>query len=245
MNNVKKNAQENSKFLQLKSFKLKQLIKEFLPPILIKIYHKINYTQAIDNSYFQQGKEQDANYYDRMFLDNDLWNKHYTESIYYPLWTILADRIIRGKKVFSLLDIGCGSGQLAHLLYDRGITRYVGFDFSQERINYAQKLCPEFNFLLSDAFKTNIYSTYDYDTVVCTEFLEHVENDCEIIRKIPSGTHFYGTVPNFGCAAHVRFFNSLEEVKKRYEMYFHSFSVDVHLANKDGTKFFILEGIKK
>ncbi|MBW4646949.1 MAG: class I SAM-dependent methyltransferase [Goleter apudmare HA4340-LM2] len=248
MNNIKINAQDNHKDLQSKTFKFKQIIKEFLPPVLIKFYRKINHSQPfIDESYFQEGKEQNPDYYDKMFItnENELWSKHYTESYYYPLWTILTDRIMRDGKTFSVLDIGCGPGQLPLLLYDQGLTRYLGFDFSQQAINYAKKMCPKFDFLVADAFQTDLYDVYDYDTVICTEFLEHVENDCKIICKIPSGKHFYGTVPNFSCDSHVRFFKNIEEVKQRYEIYFHSFKVHVHLASTNGIFFFVLEGIKK
>ena len=248
MNNNKINAQDNHKYLQLKSFKFKQLIKELLPPILIRFYRKITPSKPfIDESYFEQGKEQNSNYYDKIFItnENEMWSTHYTKAFYYPLWTILTDRIMRSGKTFSVLDIGCGPGQLPLLLYDQGLTRYLGFDFSQQAINYAKNMCPKFDFLVADAFQTDLYDVYDYDTVICTEFLEHVENDCEIICKIPSGRHFYGSVPNFYEPSHVRFFNSVEEVKQRYENYFHSFNVHIHLANTNGIKFFILEGIKK
>ena len=89
----------------------KQIIKEFLPPISIRLYRKINSAQPlVDESYFQKGKEQDAYYYDQMFIANEheMWTKHYTQAFYYPLWTILSDRIMRSGKTFSVLDIGCG-----------------------------------------------------------------------------------------------------------------------------------------
>lgn len=97
---------------------------------------------------------------------------HYSASNYYFLWSVIADRVVRAN-VESLLDIGCGSGQLACLLRDKGITRYYGFDFSPKRIELAKQVCSEFEFSVQDAFKTDTFTRIDYDAVICTEFLEH------------------------------------------------------------------------
>ena len=90
-------------------------------------------------------------------------------------------------------------------------------------------------------FETDLLSAYD--TVVCLEFLEHVERDLEILGRIRGGTHFYGTVPNFPSGAHVRHFESAQEVYERYEKRFHELAVDTHLADTKGRLFFVMEGI--
>jgi len=142
------------------------------------------------------------------------------------------------------LDVGCGSGQLASLLKDKGIERYCGIDFSAKRIVQAKQACPEFDFVQADAFGTDLFETYGYDALVTTEFLEHVEGDLDIIFKIRSGARFLGTVPNFPFESHVRHFRDANEVAARYGPYFKDFRVDSFLSNDKGKTFFVLEGIK-
>ena len=96
-------------------------------------------------------------------------------------------------------------------------------------------------FVVADIFKTTIFDEIGYDTVICLEFLEHVEEDLEVIKKIRNGTRFHGSVPNFSAKAHVRFFNKIEEVELRYAKFFDKFTVDEHLANSSGKKCFLIE----
>ena len=107
-----------------------------------------------------------------------------------------------------VLDMGCGAGHLARLLADRGLTQYVGFDFSAKRLEQARELVPEFRFEVADVYETTLFETVDYTTVVCTEFLEHLEGDLEILARGTPGTRLLGTVPNYDADGHVRFFDT-------------------------------------
>lgn len=189
-------------------------------------------------------KEQGAAFYDRSFSNHDHWRRHYTESRYYPMWTVIADRISRSQ-VSSILDIGCGPGQVAQLLRDRGIPTYLGIDFSPERIRQAKLVCPEFKFVVANVFGTDLLSNHEYNGVVCLEFLEHVKRDVKILESLRPGTLFWGSVPNFGGEAHVRHFRGTKEVIKRYGKCFDDLRVDEHLANNKGLKYFLLEGVTK
>ncbi len=77
-----------------------------------------------------------------------------------------------------------------------------------------------------------------------TEFLEHIEQDLEVIRFIRPGTYFVGTVPNFPYVSHVRHFQDCDEVTRRYAHFFTDFKVDAFRAKGHETMFFLLEGIK-
>jgi len=189
----------------------------------------------------QKGKEQESEFYDQMFLQGDHWKEHYTASRYYPTWAIIADRISR-VSTRAVLDIGCGPGQFAAFLKDKGIHNYVGVDFSPERIKQAKTICPDFTFIQADIFEADIFDVYDYDAVVCCEFLEHVEKDIEVLMRIRSGVRFFGTVPNFPGIQHVRHFNDPSEVRDRYGKQFKDLHVDTHLANDSGKTFYIIEG---
>lgn len=222
--------------------KIKSIIREITPPIVlhgIKAITPSKYTQR--NPRAQDG-EKAPEWYDESFERIDHRRRHYSESNYYFLWSVIADRVVRAN-VEPLLDIGCGPGQLACLLRDKGISNYSGFDFSPKRIEHAKSVCPEFKFSVHDAFKTDIFTRIYYNGVICTEFLEHVEEDIKVIKKIRSGVKFYGTVPNFPFMSHVRHFNSEEEVRARYRSLFVELRVDTFLADANNKKFYLLEGI--
>src|SRR5438128_11724255 len=65
----------------------------------------------------KQGQEMGAEFYDKAFESVTSYHKHYTESEYYFLWTVIVDRIRRAKST-SILEIGCGPGQLARAIHD-------------------------------------------------------------------------------------------------------------------------------
>lgn len=219
---------------------LKKLLKNFFPPILLHC------TKNLLNSIrpvIERAGEKSNTWYDRAFDSSISMRKHYTEAPKYFLWSVIADRLMFTESR-SILDVGCGSGQFSHLLFDRGFKEYYGIDFSQKRIEWARKNCPEFTFISDDVLETDIFDTFYYDAVVCIEFLEHVERDIDVITSIKSGARFYGSVPNFPYVSHVRHFTTSEEVFDRYSKYFHNFSVTSLIADTEGNIFYLFEGIK-
>jgi ubiquinone/menaquinone biosynthesis C-methylase UbiE len=66
-----------------------------------------------------------------------------------------------------ILEIACGCGQLANLLFDHVYHDYVGFDFSSVAIRMAKKINPahQDKFMVEDAFQTDI-GKYHYNTVI-------------------------------------------------------------------------------
>jgi len=222
----------------------KKAIEELTPPILFRaIAARLRGgRRSIAEAARSQGQRA-PDWYDRSFEDNEQSKWHYTKSSYYFLWSVIADRLVR-LQARSVLDVGCGSGQLAALLKDKCIERYCGIDFSAKRIVQAKQACPEFDFVQADAFRTNLFETYAYDALLATEFLEHVEGDLDIILKIRAGARFLGTVPNFPFESHVRHFRDANQVSARYKPYFTDFRVDSFLSNDKGKTFFVLEGIK-
>ncbi|QDT52887.1 bifunctional 3-demethylubiquinone-9 3-methyltransferase/ 2-octaprenyl-6-hydroxy phenol methylase [Caulifigura coniformis] len=190
---------------------------------------------------FQYGKEQPAAYYDQRFDLSDHWKLHYTRSHYYPLWTVVADRLRRAK-VRTILDIGCGPGQVACLLRDRGFENYTGLDFSPNRVKAAKDCCPTLNFVVADIFASTVLEEHPYDCVLTMEFLEHIERDLEVLSRIRPGTFVLATVPNFPAAGHVRHFRDVDEVCQRYESLFSSLEVYAILADEGGRRHFVMEG---
>jgi len=196
-----------------------------------------------EDSKWEFGVEQPPAYYDEKFVRRDHWRQHYTESRYYPLWAIIVDRIERIKPEL-ILDVGCGSGQFANLLQDKHVEKYIGVDFSPARIEWARKICPEFRFEVEDVFKSNIIEATNADCVVFLEFLEHIEKDIDVISKVREGAYVIASVPNFPATGHVRYFESVGEVITRYEPFFSKIRVDEHLANREGERYYLIEGIR-
>jgi len=78
----------------------------------------------------------DESFYNKVYKDTKEYHIPYKESRYFPLWKKIETYINMDDKI---LELGCGSGQLAHYLYDCGIKKYKGIDISSEAIKLAKK----------------------------------------------------------------------------------------------------------
>jgi SAM-dependent methyltransferase len=220
---------------------LKLAAKNLTPPVLW------NTASYVKNALFPPPKpeygQKDSAWYNRDYRETTAYHSHYTASRYYFIWTVIADRLLRAG-VSSVLDIGCGAGQIASFLRDRGLPRYFGLDLSEEAVRRAKRLCPEYDFLAMSVFETDVIETHDYDAAISLEFLEHVEEDIGVLRRIPQGRRFIGSVPNFPYVSHVRHFAAADEVAGRYGALFEEFRVDTFLEDDKGIKFFLFEGLR-
>jgi SAM-dependent methyltransferase len=219
---------------------IKSIVRDLTPPLMWKFFGRMI---ALSRPAEELGSERPSDYYDAKYSQTEAYRRHYADSPYFFLWCVLIDRL-RPSEVRCLLDIGCGPGQFASFLRDRGLGRYVGLDFSFECIRMARLACPSFEFVCANAFTSDLFNTVDYDVVVSTEFLEHVEEDLAIIDRIRRGTRVYASVPNFSHPAHVRHFRSKEEVYARYSSGFATFRVDEFLFGSGGMSFFLFEGVR-
>jgi SAM-dependent methyltransferase len=156
--------------------------------------------------------EQGADFYDRVHTES---NNADTRALYYPLLRKVLDNLW-DRASRSILEVGAGNGFLAELILRELRCAYRGFDFSSVAIRNAGNRTgrPEL-FFHGDALDVRSYS-FDYDTIVCTEVLEHVEADLEVIRLWRAGTWCVCSVPNFDYAGHVRFFRCRNAVAERY-----------------------------
>ncbi len=188
------------------------------------------------------GQELDSAHYDSTFENHPHWKEPYSASRYYPLWAVVADRLVRRGST-GVLDIGCGPGQFASHLADRGIATYLGIDFSPARVRQAESLSlpSGYSFTVEDVFEGATVETAPYDSVTCTEFFEHVERDLDVIDRIRPGATVIGTVPNFGGPGHVRCFKDAESVGHRYAAVLADLSV-TPIRGKGTHVYFILEG---
>lgn len=157
-------------------------------------------------------RELGADFYDSMHAKID---QSVTRTRYDGLFRKVVANV-RNHGSRSILEVGCGSGFLAKMILKDYTGNYSGFDFSAEAIRNASYRTgrPDL-FFVGDALDGRSY-THDYDTIVCTEALEHVDRDLEIIRLWRDATWCVCSVPNFDYEGHVRFFNTAGEVLTRY-----------------------------
>lgn len=160
------------------------------------------------------GEEKSSEYYDNR-MDRVLIP--YESSPWRPIYDSVVHFLAQRSFDARILDVGCGTGRCAEAIRRAGFSKYLGIDFSGERVAEAMNYVPSFKFMKVNALSySSDISFKDFDIFIMTEFLEHVESDLEIIAKIPKGAHIIFSVPNTDSAGHVRFFDSSESVILRY-----------------------------
>ena len=125
----------------------------------------------------------DPRWYDQCYRQRPAaYMSPYRDSLYYFLWLELAPRLLTFDHV---LEVGCGTGQFAHMLHDLGVQGYTGFDFSCEGVEIASRRL-DADFLVADAMTTDLFETVPYDAVVMTEVLEHIPDDVDMLGAHPT-----------------------------------------------------------
>lgn len=143
------------------------------------------------------------------------YDRAYWDSHYYPLWQRVCDEAIK-RQVKNIVEVGCGSGSFAHMLFDRMSVRYLGFDFSAEAVAKARRRTGRDDVFVVARAEDDLARHLDYDCIVCLEVLEHIERDLEVVQSWRPGTRCICSVPNFDQPDHVRFFLNEASVRARY-----------------------------
>ncbi len=160
----------------------------------------------------------------------------------YPTWAVLADRVRRSGAT-SVVEIGCGSGQLACLLRDLGVKDYLGLDSNPARLEHARAACPGYRFELADVFLSNHLRAGHYDLVVMTGFLEFVRRDLVALEAIRPHKRVLGTVTSGDEPDRVRQFTTANQVLEHYSPVLCELHVEpIHLVH--GRTAFLFEGIR-
>lgn len=154
--------------------------------------------------------------YDEMFQSAAVFGLPYRRSPYYPLFREVRRALARVAPR-SVLEVGCGTGPLAHLLFDSMNIDYRGFDFSPVAVERARRRTGrDTPFFVGDATQAVTYAGIDYEAVVCTEVLEHIEDDLGAVSHWVPGAYCVCSVPNYDSDTHVRWFRSAHDVRERY-----------------------------
>lgn len=145
------------------------------------------------------------------------YNKHYSQSPYLRVWEKVASLIAPDSTV---VDIGCGTGQVMELLLDKGVQQYTGYEFSKVAIAKANSILSERNdknkavIVYQDLYELTELVEADY--YISIEVMEHLLDDKKVIGFIPKGKNVIITVPNYLGGSHVRKFDNEQQVIDRY-----------------------------
>lgn len=88
-----------------------------------------------------------------------------------------------------VLDAGCGNGMLSYQSYLRG-NRVIGVSIKEGEVARNRKLFNEFHGIPEDRLQFRVHNLYDvaslgmqFDEIICTEVLEHIERDEDVCRS--------------------------------------------------------------
>jgi SAM-dependent methyltransferase len=192
----------------------------------------------------ETGEEMGDTYYDGLYSKSLEYRGDYWMSRYHFIWAVIADRL-RRDRISRILEIGCGSGQLAHLLMDQGVTTYTGLDFSTEAITLASaRGLSGATFIRGDARASDVFGGCQYEAIVSTEVLEHIQDDLIVVSQFPPRVRCIFSVPNFSDPSHVRYFSTAEEVGSRYGRFFGALDILTLRAAHPTDRFFLCDGIR-
>jgi SAM-dependent methyltransferase len=83
----------------------------------------------------------------------------------------------------SILDVGCGFGDLYGYIYDKQIKAdYTGVDINPDFIKIAREVHPEAKFILADFEEDSIYGDYDW-AIAAGIFTIKISNNEEFIKN--------------------------------------------------------------
>ncbi len=102
------------------------------------------------------------------------------------------------KSGAKVLDLGCGFGYGAKMLFDSG-REVTALDFSREAIEYAKRNYPGPRYLTATAEKLP-FPDESFDSVISFEVIEHVQNAeiflSEVRRVLMRGGRYFVSTPN-------------------------------------------------
>lgn len=91
------------------------------------------------------------------------------------------------KKSFSLIDLGCGSGDLLYVLKKDSYLKEVkifGLDIDKKAISAFKKKLPGAKAILADALSLKMLRNRSFNFVICNQVVEHVEDDKVLVSEI-------------------------------------------------------------
>ncbi|WP_431857279.1 class I SAM-dependent methyltransferase [Azospirillum sp.] len=98
--------------------------------------------------------------------------------------------MVQGLDYDSVLDVGCGQGSLLETLMPlKPNARYAGIDFSEKALEVARRRAPHAEFATLDVAAGHLDRRFDL--VLCTDVVEHIEDDNAAFRNLAAMTGKY------------------------------------------------------
>lgn len=191
-----------------------------------------------------QVSEVSKEFYDEIYESSEKYKADPRASVYLPVWKKVV-AILRQHNPRSIIDIGCGPGQCARYLLEEcpGIF-YHGYDYSATAIRAARETSPNGEFFEADVMGASELPAGDEKSVfLLLEVLEHIQEDLQLLGKIPPSRRVVFSVPNFDSFGHVRFFADDMDVHNRYAGLFESLSV-VSTSLAERSRIFLATGVR-
>lgn len=107
-----------------------------------------------------------------------------------------ASQLVSLARPSKVLEVGCGSGELAGVLFRHSTVSYQGVDLSPDEVARAQAVQPQWKFQVASAYDLP-YADAQFDLVVACEILEHVDDPQRAVdemARVGSG-HLLVSVP--------------------------------------------------
>lgn len=166
---------------------------------------------------------------------------------YTPLYLDVASLLPPPNLCPNIIDLGCGVGYFAKILYGLGYLNYIGLDFSEDILKLAKKHMPHYDYV-----QANLHSQKAKEIMLnnslftMIETLEHISEDIEVIKSLPKQSTLIGSVPSSQSAGHVRVFSGPSAVVARYEKIIDfNFFKKMHLRPNAKTTITIFKGTIK
>lgn len=158
------------------------------------------------------GSEKCKDFYNEVYETEHKYVDDYRSLPYYPVFQVVRGMITDIERP-KILELGCGTGQFAKMLWDSNLRDYLGVDFSEKAIWVARTLSPQ-NFEIADI--RNYHISNDKNTILFLEVLEHLSDDVSVVENVPVGVNVILSLPSFDDPGHVRIFKRREDVVDRY-----------------------------
>ena len=84
----------------------------------------------------------------------------------------------------SCIDVGCGLGHSTKILAGLYKAKWTGLEFSESVVERARKIFPKIPFICAESYDLATICGREYDSVVCSEVIEHVEDDRSFIKEV-------------------------------------------------------------
>jgi len=159
---------------------------------------------------------------------HDKWPKH-------QLRLKMCAAFLEGKK---FIDVGCCLGHSTHYMKKFFPGEWSGLEFWEEAVIKAQKLFSDITFYYSSDFNL-LPICGKFDGVVCSETMEHVEYDKELLKSLINITKkvLVMTTPNLyiNDPGHLRVYTeeSLAELFKGFNYTIHSIGTFFYIVIKN------------